>query len=89
MRELNIKGYKTTTEPIEEGDVAVVIRRDGEVEVAIKSADENGHNPSANTEDLLSAYALVTLLANPELMDAARADAFSKVQDAMKLRVVN
>jgi len=89
MRELNFDGFTTSTNPIEDGDVSVVIRRNGNVEVAIKSADENGHNPSANSDDLLTAYGLVTLLSQTELMKAARANAFEKIQDAMTLRVVN
>lgn len=89
MKPLNFKGFRTSTDPIAEGDVAVVIRKDGRVEAVIQSADENGQNQSAETHDILTAYGLILLANDPDLIHAARESAWEKVKDAMKLRTVN
>ncbi|MCR9222877.1 MAG: hypothetical protein NXH70_02310 [Hyphomonas sp.] len=89
MKPLIFKGFRTSTDPIAEGDVAVVIRKTGHIEAVIQHADELGREQSADPDDILTAYGLILLANDHDLITTARSSAMDKVQDAMKLRSIN
>ena len=89
MSEYSFNGFTTSTEPLAEGDAALVIRKDGSIEALVKSASDDGRSVSADNSSMLMIFGLMLLSAQDELMTAAMLEATQKIQDAMKLRVVN
>jgi hypothetical protein len=89
MNDLKLDGVNINTNPIVEGDVGLVIRKDGSVDIVIHSASEDGREISADHDRVKTAVALNILLAQGPLMATARAEVDLKVAAGMKLRVVN
>lgn len=89
MEKLTIDGFRVSTQPIAEGDVALVIRLDGTVEAALLTSSEDGRVISADHDRLKTILALTILLGQEGLIEVARREVDKKVAGAMKLRVVN
>jgi hypothetical protein len=89
MDDLQITGININTNPIADGDVGLVIRKDGTVDIVILSASDDGREISADHDRVKTAVALNILLAQGSLMATARAEVDLKVAAGMKLRVVN
>ena len=89
MNDLKLDGVTINTNPIAEGDVALVIRKDGSVDLVVHSASDDGREISADHDRLKTVIALNILLAQGPLMATARAEVDLKIGNSMKLRVVN
>jgi hypothetical protein len=89
MPTLNFNGLKTVTTPLADGDVALVIRANGDVEAQILHASDDGREISTDYDRLRMIYALMLLAANEDLMTTAQAQVSDQMAEALKLRVVN
>lgn len=88
MNDLRIEGVNINTNPIDDGDVALVIRKSGTVDLVMKYASEDGREISTEYDRLKTVLALNILLAQGPLMQAALAEVDLKIAESMKLRVV-
>ena len=71
MTKLQFNGFATTSEPLAEGDVALVIRANNTVEAVVKKASEDGRDVSTGYDRILMVYALMLLLNQEALMEAS------------------
>lgn len=87
MKNMFAETYETTDAPLEEGDVAVVIRKSGRVQTMVKDCSDP-NCPSAEVDDILTAYALATLVGEEILMQMARQQVERGIEAGMEKRTL-
>lgn len=87
MKNMFAETYETTDTPLEDGDVAVVIRKNGRVQTMVKDCSDP-NCPSAEADDILTAYGVTTLLGEQNLIEAARQQAVRGIEAGMEKRTL-
>lgn len=89
MTDLRINGFDTSHEQLQDGDVALVIRKDGRVQAMIPESLQDRPGMEDLNPNIMMVYGLILLMAQDNVAYMAAQEAENQIKEAMKARVIS
>tara|TARA_B100000749_G_scaffold254723_1_gene222356 strand:- start:397 stop:669 length:273 start_codon:yes stop_codon:yes gene_type:complete len=89
MTDLTLNGFDTSHEQLQDGDVALVIRKDGRVQAMIPEALKDRPDMEDLNPNIMMVYGMILLMAQDNLIHMAAFEAERQIKDAMQARVIS